>query len=91
MREIPAWDGFILRNGASASGHIRFLLYALGYSSPVVARSLGRRTRWQAATAKANTARTLSRPHTFNCRSPPTVLPQPKHSSIGLRSRWLIA
>jgi hypothetical protein len=33
----------------------------------------------------------LSRPRTLSCVSPPTVLLQPKHSSMRLRSRWLIA
>ena len=40
--------------------------------------------------ARTETARTLSRPRTFTCVRPPTVLLQPK-DSMRLRSRWLMA
>src|SRR5208337_3536783 len=69
---------------ASTVNHFPFHFHGAGHTSPVGARSLGRRTMSYAAMAKAKAARTLARPRTLTCARPPTVLLQPKHSSIRL-------
>jgi hypothetical protein len=53
------------------------------------ASSLGRRMRLQAAAVRVNSQPTRAVPRCRVLRRPPTVLIQPKTSSIRLRTRWL--
>ena len=62
----------------------------LGHDQPA-ASSLGRRTRLQAAAVSVNSQPTRAVPRWRVLRRPPTVLIQPKPSSIRLRRRWLVA
>lgn len=55
-----------------------------------LAKSLGRRTRLQAAAVNVTTQPTRARPRCRVLRNPAAVLIQPNGSSIRLRRRWLM-
>jgi len=86
LKNVGGWDDFRFPFAGGVAG----LFGKLAILQPLAqaASSLGNRARLLATIVRVNRARTRSRPRRTVWAMPPTVLAQPKGSSIFLRRFW---